>query len=91
MTREGVIRGNRGKEQTAILQRKILESPNFPDDAFLRLDPETLPTNTDPKTDSRASTNFEAFEPPQILIKQGWVRANQRFRAVRIKPEYPPV
>ncbi len=90
VTREGVIRGNRGKEQTAILQRKILESPNFPDDAFLSLDPETLPTNTDPKTDSRASTNFEAFEPPQMLIKQGWVRANQRFRAVRIKPDISP-
>ncbi len=90
VTREGVIRGNRGKEQTAIVQRKILESPNFPDTAFLTLDPETLPTNSDPKTDSRASTNFDAFEPPQLLIKQGWVRANQRFRAVRVKPGESP-
>ena len=90
LTREGIIRGKGGKDQKAILRRKILKSPNFPDSAFLTLDPGTLPTNTDPKTHSRDSTNFDAFEPPQLLIKQGWVRANQRFRAVRIKPDISP-
>lgn len=90
LTREGIIRGNRRKDQAAILKRKILESPNFPESVFLSLDPELLPTNTDPMTHSRDSTNFEAFEPPQLLIKQGWVRSNQRFRAVRIKPGKSP-
>ncbi len=85
-TREGVIRGNRQKEQAAIVGRKMLETPNFPESVFLTLDPETLPTNNDARTDSRASTNFDAFAPPQLLIKQSWVRANRRFRAVRVSP-----
>ncbi|MBL8797700.1 MAG: SAM-dependent DNA methyltransferase, partial [Planctomycetia bacterium] len=86
ITREGVIRGNHQKEQPTIVGRKMLESPNFPDSAFLTLNPATLPTNTNPKTDSRASTNFAAFAAPQLLIKQSWMRINRRFRAARIVP-----
>jgi hypothetical protein len=84
-TREGIIRGNRRKEQAALTGRRMLEAPNFPESTFLTLDPAILPTNTDARTDSRASTNFDAFTPQQLLIKQSWVRANRRFRAVRVR------
>ena len=85
-TRQGVNRGDRKKEQLAIVGRKMLEAPNFPQSAFLTLNPATLPTNTDARTHSRDSTNFNAFTPPQLLIKQSWMRANRRFRAVRVLP-----
>src|SRR5262249_1752671 len=85
-TQQGVIRGDRQKEQAAIGGRKLLDTPNFPDRVFLTLDPATLPTNTDPRTHSRDSTNFDAFAPPQLLIKLGWMRTNGRFRAVRVHP-----
>ncbi len=85
-TRQGVNRGDRKKKQPVIVGRKMLETPNFPESAFLTLDPATLPTNTDPTTDRRASTNHDAFAPPQLLIKQSWMHANRRFRAVRIRP-----
>jgi hypothetical protein len=84
-TREGVIRGDRRKEQPAIVGRKMLETPEFPKDVFLLLNSEMLPTNTDPHVDSKASTHFGAFETPQLLIKQGWVRKAQRFRAARVR------
>jgi hypothetical protein len=84
-SREGIIRGDRTKDQKKILNRKILERPNFPKGVFLVLDPQDLPTNTDPATHSRDSTNFDAFDHPQMLIKQSWVRENLRFRAVRVK------
>jgi hypothetical protein len=86
ITREGLIRGDRQKEQPGILRRRILEAPNFPKGVFLTIDPENLPLNEDAATDSRASTSFAAFEAPQLLIKQSWVRSNRRFRAARVKP-----
>jgi len=83
-TRQGVNRGNRQKEQVAIVGRRILETPNFPESAFLTLDPTTLPTNSDPMT--HRTIHLAAFESPQLLIKQSWLRANRRFRAVRVLP-----
>jgi hypothetical protein len=85
ITRQGINRGNRQLKQKTIVGRKMLETPNFPASIFLKIDPVTLPTNTDPTT--HRITDLAAFDPPQLLIKQSWMRANQRFRAVRI---YPP-
>src|SRR5207237_2451149 len=84
--RQGVNRGDRQREQTAIVGRKMLETPNFPEWAFLTLNPARLPTNMDARTHSRDSTTFNAFAPPQLLIKQSWMRVNRRFRAVRVLP-----
>ncbi|MBY0523530.1 MAG: N-6 DNA methylase [Gemmataceae bacterium] len=84
LTRQGINRGDRQRKQETIAGRKILETPNFPESAFLLLNPAILPTNTDPTIDTRASTNLDAFAPPQLLIKLGWMRANGRFRAVRV-------
>ena len=81
------MRGDRQKTQMAIAGRPILDTPNFPDSVFLVLDPSTLPTNTDAATHSRDSTNFEAFEAPQLIIKQSWIHAEGRFRAAWVKAE----
>ena len=80
--RQGVIRGNRAKEQQAIVGRFMLDAPDLPEGVFLSLAPEMLPRNQDPRTDYRASTDFSAFEPGQMLIKTTWTVREQRFRAV---------
>src|SRR5439155_18632074 len=41
-SREGIIRGDRTKDQEKILNRKILERPNFPKGVFLVLNPQGL-------------------------------------------------
>ncbi|MCP4576926.1 MAG: SAM-dependent DNA methyltransferase [Deltaproteobacteria bacterium] len=79
--RQGVIRGDRKKRQDRILNRRILKSRDFSEGGLLFLKIEKLPINEDPETDSRASTNFDAFEAPQMLLKQGWRKKNRRFQA----------
>lgn len=85
--RQGIIRGDRQKLQPNIIGRKILESPNFPQGTFLFLKVPNLPVNKNPKTDSRASTDFSAFEAPQMILKQSWQKSSGRFQAVVIKSD----
>ncbi|MCP4696939.1 MAG: N-6 DNA methylase [Gammaproteobacteria bacterium] len=85
--REGIIRGNRKKEQTCILERKIFEAGKFPEEPFLTLDSEKLPINNDPFTHYKDSTDFSAFAAPQLLVKQGWQKETGRIRAMRVIPE----
>ena len=44
-----------------------------------------LPVNTDPNVDGAASTDFSAFELPQMIIKQSWLKAEGRFRAAIVE------
>jgi hypothetical protein len=83
--RQGVTRGDRSREQSAILNRKILKSKNFPDETFLVLDHEQLPINDDSRIGSKASTNLSTFETPQILIKQSWKASVGRFQAAIVR------
>lgn len=84
--RQGIVRGNRGRNQSIILNRRILDSKRFPDATFLSLDARELPINDDPETDSKASTDFSAFQPPQLIVKQGWQAATGRFQAAIVRP-----
>jgi hypothetical protein len=77
-SREGIIRG--AIEHREILQRHILKADDFPDGTVLTLSVEGLPVNTNPKVHRR--TDLEAFNLPQLLIKQGWTKLSGRFRAV---------
>lgn len=79
--RVGVNRGNRRREQPALLGRKILETPIFPEVGALWLDPDLLPDNDDLDVHSRDSTNFDAFELPQLIVKLSWIQAVNRFQA----------
>ena len=84
-TRRGIIRGNREKEQKAILERRILTHRDFKD-TFMTLDPEDLDLNNDPWTHGAESTDFSAFEPRQLLVKQTWTVEQGRFKAAIIDP-----
>jgi len=83
--RQGIIRGDRKRIQTAILGKRILSNPEFPQDTFLFLDSAILPINNDPKTHSRDSTNFSAFALPQLILKQSWQKEHKRFQAAIIR------
>jgi N-6 DNA Methylase len=84
-TRQGLVRGDKKRNQAIILNRKILNSRNFPDDTFLFLNSDQLPINDDPRTDARTSTDFSAFKAPQMIVKQSWQSAIGRFQAAIVK------
>lgn len=90
-TRWGVVRGNRKKNQEALVGKKFFSAKDFPSDSILDLSADSVPINDDPATDSGASTDLLPFEPPQLLIKRSWRNELGRFRAVRIVPERGPV
>lgn len=86
LTREGIIRGaSKQRYETEIEDRKILDLPTFPPDAGLVLKGETLPPNKQSTVHERDSTNFTAFESPQLLIKQTVIKESGRFRAVMVQ------
>ena len=82
-SREGMIRGDRKQRQDQILDRPLLEQDEFPTGTFLFLNADQLLPNQDPFTHSRDSTSYEAFQLPQLVIKQGWTIEPSRFRSHR--------
>lgn len=76
--RQGIIRGKERHEE--IIGRRILSSKHFPEGSFFHLKAERLPRNNDPGT--HRLTDLEAFEMPQMIIKQGWQKKNKRFQSV---------
>ena len=80
-TREGIIFGDRKKLQRKLLGRLILKTRTFPPDSLLYLNTEVLPKNDEVFTDSKASTDFDAFAFPQLIIKQAWLKPASRFQA----------
>jgi hypothetical protein len=88
-SREGMIRGDRKRRQDDILNRPLLEQDDFPAGTLLLLNADRLVPNEDPFTHSRDSTAYEAFELPQLLIKQGWTVDSSRFRAAVVRSRRP--
>jgi hypothetical protein len=88
LTREGIIRGStKQRAETQILNRRILEAPNFPDEDSLWLKAADLPLNHDPKVDQKASSNFDAFALPQMLIKKSILREDGKFVAKLVRSD----
>lgn len=88
LTREGIIRGRSDqRDEPQIVGRRILESPNFPEPGSMTLDADKLQVNRDAKVDRRASSDFSAFELPQLLIKQSLLKAVGRFQAQLVRAE----
>lgn len=82
ITREGIVRGNKNKrEQTAILSRRIINSSKFTRRNLLYFDPSDYDRNDDPYTSEKDSTDFSAFESPQLIINNAWKSADKRFAA----------
>ncbi len=88
LTREGIIRGNSDqRDEQQIVDRLILEEPNFPDPNSLTLNADNLRVNRDPKVDRRASSDFSAFELPQLLIKRSILKSVGRFQAQLVEAD----
>lgn len=85
--RQGIVRGNRGKKQSIILGRRIIDSKHFPDGTLLSLNAKDLPINSDPATDGKASTDFSAFTTPQMVVKQGWKTTTGRFQSAIVNTD----
>jgi len=86
--RQGIIRGDRRKTQYGIVGRRILETNAVPEGSFLFIDPRKLPRNKDAQVHSRDSTNFNAFDTPQLIIRQSW-KMEGRFSSFLVLPEEP--
>jgi len=83
LVREGIIRGKSGQdERPEIIGRRILESPELPEGCGFTLDAAKLPKNTNPKV--YHTSDFSAFDLPQMIIKQSVIKEVGRFQAVRI-------
>ncbi|MBN3872804.1 class I SAM-dependent DNA methyltransferase [Nostoc sp. JL33] len=84
-TRQGVVRGDKRKLQGEIQNKRILKSSNFLKRSLLYLKAEELPINSDSRTHSKDSTNFAAFQLPQMILKLSWQKNSGRFRSVIIE------
>lgn len=83
-TRQGLVRGDKRKFQADIKNKRILKSSKLLEKSFLYLKAEQLPLNDDAHIHSRDSTNFAAFQIPQMILKLSWQKDSGRFRSVII-------
>lgn len=65
-----------------------MEFTKFPTGTFLTLDAISLPKNNDPWVHSKDSTDYSAFNLPQLIIKQGWQAGSRRFEAAIVKKSH---
>jgi hypothetical protein len=89
LKREGIIRGNLGREEEQIKGKAFFGSRQFPPNSFMELNADILPTIEDCRVDADASKDFEPFKLPQLLIKQTWRVKEGRFRAALVRTSDP--
>lgn len=80
-SREGIIRGRKEQREERFIVGKPILGKQFPRESHLRLDASQLPLNQDPAVHKRDSTDFSAFDVPQLIIKQSWLKESERFAA----------
>jgi hypothetical protein len=85
VTRKGVITGDAKKSFPKHKDKPILAAPAFPEGTFIQLTASDLPAWKHPVATSRDSTDFTAFESPQILLKQSFEATTRRMRAAIVK------
>lgn len=85
--RKGIVRGNKLKQQPKILNRRIIETAEFPAKTFIHLKAGALNINEDAKTESASSTNMVPFELPQLLVKKSWQAKTGRFQAAIVQSD----
>jgi len=86
-TRVGIIWGDRSKRETAVTIRPLLDADYFPNHPFPFVDATELPVNRDPFIHSKDSTDFDAFDSPQLILKLSWLSADRRFHARIVQPQ----
>lgn len=86
--RAGIQRSSkRTRDDQEILNRRILEGPNFPVDSGLVLMASSLPVNQNAKVEETSASNYDAFAIPQLLIKHTVIKSSGRFQAKLVHPE----
>jgi hypothetical protein len=90
ITREGVVFGNRQKllDNKELRDLPILENPQLPSSSF-QIEADALSRWREPRVDRDASTDFEPFKMPQLIIKQGFSTRSGRFRAAIVVRSQP--
>ena len=81
LTRRGIVRGaTKQRHDPVIKDRPILEAADFPNDGLFISDDE-LDLNEDDRVEIDSSTNYDAFELPQMLVKLSILEDVGRFQA----------
>ncbi len=88
--RQGVIFGDRLRDVSELDGRRLLASKAFPGGSRLQLDASDLPRARGLMIHSRDSTDFSAFEAPQLLIKQAYQVACGRMQARKVTTRGEP-
>lgn len=83
-SREGIIRGNRQRENPAIVGRHIVTKSREIEQ--LKILTKSLPINENALFDGATSTDFSAFKLPQLIVKQSWTTKLRRFIAAKVEP-----
>ena len=81
ITSQGIIRGTNKQRYNHLLNRRILETKNFPKNTSICISKNDFSINQDPYAERGRSTKIDAFNLPQLIIKQSWLVENKRFRA----------
>jgi hypothetical protein len=87
LKRDGIVRGSKNqRREDQVLNRRILESPDFPHSDSLSLRAGSLPINENPHIYVRDSSDFSAFSSPQMLVKKTVIKDVGRFQARWVIP-----
>lgn len=81
LTRQGFIYGDRTRPQPDLDGRPLFDQTTFPDGSLMHLDTDLLAPTRDLRVHSKDSTNFAAFEWPQLILKKGLQKGRARFQA----------
>src|ERR1017187_2568139 len=79
--RRGIEFGDRKKTLRQLERRRILIHSDFGQHDLIYLDASSLETFDNPKIHSKDSTDFSAFNLPQLLIKRSWRKISNRFQS----------
>lgn len=81
LTRQGFIYGDRTRLQPDLDGRPLFDQITFPDGSLMYLNTDRLAPARDLRLHSKDSTNFAAFEWPQLILKKGLQKGHARFQA----------
>jgi hypothetical protein len=88
ITRQGANWGNREKYLPDTLRMPIVIQDDELDHSFVFLDAKMLPCNIDGYVDKAAGVSMEAFQLPQMIVKQSWQQRPFRFKAAIVASDH---
>lgn len=81
-TRDGVVWGTEHKKlEEKIRGRRRLDVEEFASEPGIYLAADALPKIDDPHIYEDDSTDFSAFELPQLILKKSWIQETARFQS----------